>query len=400
MRRIVTVLVTVVTVCLFGSGCERAPSVSNGSDAGGADEDSVGIIEFDDDLPFVYIDRGRAVFSFSPRPTGEQGEFIMLGVGDFAALPGGGVAFSNRGSDEVAFLSRDAELMAVIGGRGEGPGEFVGVHDLAYCASNGSLAVIEDDRVTWMRVEVDEESQLSVRLDSVVTMRAAGLVSSNASVVGLDPVCRLIYHVRNRLPASATGERETESLMRLTSSGPDGIVALSGRTVRTGRPRLFTEVPVMGVTRSGPAYARGDSAKVDMFDWSGTLTRTITWREPPAPVDSDEWERAGAMLGDDGDAGTRPLHRPLLSNDMLADPLCACLMVRRFSLPDPEIAGRRLPPETWILIQLHEDPTIAELRFAEGMRPVLATEGGIWAVGEDEFGLETVYFVPLSDSGP
>ena len=42
---------------------------------------------------------------------------------------------------------------------------------------------------------------------------------------------------------------------------------------------------------------------------------------------------------------------------------------------------------------------MTELRFADRMRPVLATEEGVWVVDEDEFRVETLYLVPLTDSG-
>jgi hypothetical protein len=325
---------------------------------------------------------------FHTEPTAEADDFVIFGAGDFSSAGDSEVAFFNRGTAELVMLSNDLARVSRFGRRGEGPGEFLRVLDTAICRRTGQLLVVETNRTHWLTRDGTNWAGGAVTFDSISTW----VRPPRTEFVGLDPDCRSIYRVQG-VPESGEGY----ALDSVFSVGPDGghmKLALPGLDSREGRAFLFAKSPEVGVLRSGLAYLREDSARVEVYGWDGALEQSIRWHGVPTEVSGAEWRRAGGITEPAGSG--RPSVRPFAS-EMLADPGCSCLMVRAWSLPQSDRPGRREPPERWFWLWVgeSESPSIVELEFPLSLVPVLPTDLGIWAVGEDEFGVESIYFFEM-----
>jgi len=400
MTRVVPPLPSVVALVLLVSACspdaDHAPlSVQEGT------ENGVRVTRFAGAIPTHHVDLDRHAVRFSPEPSGIDGEFVLYRASYFTALPDGSMAFANRGTNQIAVLTEDGRLAATFGRAGDGPGEFRQIASLAFCRASSRLAVFGRDRVTWLNVTLGSDSVVEVDLDETEVIRGGEDVQffrQRTSLIGLDSECRPVYHLRALPDSDPTTHRQRDELWIMDGRDSESVLRLPTRRPAEGRAVVFAPRLRYEVTSEGIAYAGGDSAVVSIFDVDGRSTRVLRWADDLGPVPAEEWERAAALYSEEvARRGSPPPHRPVVG-DLVADPACACLLVRRFTLPNVDASGYS-PPNDWLLFRFGSSPSATELRFPTSASRVLATERGIWAVGTDPLGVETIYRLPLPDVG-
>ena len=92
-----------------------------------------------------------------------SGEWTLFGIEDLDRMEDGRLVLVNRGSQELLMFDRDGEFLQSIGGRGEGPGEFMDPIELDFIA--GDSIVVWDWRLGRLELFGPDGSQgRSVRL--------------------------------------------------------------------------------------------------------------------------------------------------------------------------------------------------------------------------------------------
>jgi hypothetical protein len=95
-----------------------------------------------------------------PRP-----EYSFSTVRDVALLPTDQVAVADGGSQEIRFFDLEGQLLTVVGGRGDGPGEFRAIREFAVLPG-GPLLVWDIQRQSVTVFDGDREVSVTYRVDA------------------------------------------------------------------------------------------------------------------------------------------------------------------------------------------------------------------------------------------
>jgi len=222
--------------------------------------------------------------------------FLFDGIQDVALLPGGGIAVADGQSREIRLFSENGQPVAVLGGRGEGPGEF--------------------QELNWIRVLTDGGlAAFDARVHRLTTFSGDGSLAetrtlewpAEASFVEAEPVLdsgALLVHfiVPEGRP---TPPREGVELRSQTNEylwyGPHGVERLGrlpGNVIYTSTidRRAVLGVPPFGrraVVASGPGLAvwgRSDRAALQVTRGRGAV-RTVEVQLQAVPLTEELWER-------------------------------------------------------------------------------------------------------------
>jgi hypothetical protein len=268
-------LAFLVTGFLVPGGCaldDRPPSVAVTA------RDSAGVTI----LEHAALDSTTAPWVLGNEPLYRVGAAgsgrIFERIADAAILADGRVVVADiGGTQELVVLGRDGSLEHVLGGRGEGPGEFT---DLNHVAAGPGGRVLAQE--SWGAITVFEA-------DSVVHTRSARapdqvmLLGGDDRRIFLGPpfgmvIGRLYPEAWRRVPlvvldvaterADTVGEVDWDQSLNFHGRDP---FAASGFAVWVG------ERFVVG---------RGDVPELRWLDSTGRVQRIVRWSDPPAPADS------------------------------------------------------------------------------------------------------------------
>ncbi len=235
-------------------------------------------------------------------------EARLTRVAGIVEVPGG-VAVLDWGDDRLKVFNDDGSVRFVMGGHGEGPGEFLNPsmdHDLTH---DGQILITDGHfRVTW----IDPLTGENESRPQAVTWSAAHVAPDRFAVI----------HVR------MTEElRQVESLA-LMDAGFNLVETLA--TVPEGRvvdvpSAVHPEYPARISRPFYPAFrwwaqagliaaCQGDAYRVELFDYDGNRLRVVEWDAPRRSLTSAEWDSVQAWVrrnyGEDWAAVWDALDRP------------------------------------------------------------------------------------------
>lgn len=220
----------------------------------------------------------------------EAGDPEFGGIRDGVLLSGGGVAVTDGQSRQIFFLSPSGEIEAILGGPGQGPGEF------------GSLA-------STMRLAGDTVAVQDLGNQRVNLFHGGELVGSAAGpremlawsfAFGVDPDGRLLLGLPFgfspnfpepwlRLPIMrqdlATGVIDTIASFGWIQNAED----------RAGNP--FSAVGSVAASRGMPVVGRGDIPKLRWFDGEGRVQQIARWSAERRPVTDAFWDAYAEAYG-------------------------------------------------------------------------------------------------------
>lgn len=222
--------------------------------------------------------------------------FLFDGIQDVALLPGGGIAVADGQSREIRLFSEDGKSVAVLGGRGEGPGEF--------------------QELNWLRVLPDGGlAAFDARVHRLTTFSETGTLAetrtlewpAEASFVEVEPIldsgAYLVHFIvpEGRLAPPQEGVEVHSQTKEYRWYGPQGIERLGrlpGNVIYTSTidRRAVLGAPPFGrraVVASGPGVAvwgRSDRPALQVTRGGGAV-RTVEVPLRAVPLTEELWER-------------------------------------------------------------------------------------------------------------
>lgn len=312
-------------------------------------------------------------------------------------LPGGGVAVADGSAAEVRFFDASGELVAVVGGPGEGPGEFARLAGLGPGPDGGLWAWdFGLRRLTWIDPDGGIRRVASLPPQPPV-LDAAGPLGSDTFLF------RQLWGARAAAVSDATGfRRDPVAWVVFDGAGhlTDTLAMVPGREViltsENGRGVMTT--PLFGRTSSGTVRRGraviGDQVahEVREFDAEGDLRRIVRFQGPDLGLDEDEY----AVAVEDRVAEAPPAARPGVRRSYAEMPRPerrpshgALFAGGEGDLWVEEWAPGRLPPGRWFVF----DSAGRWLGRVEAPPGFTATQvGRDWIVGveTDDLGVESV----------
>lgn len=214
-------------------------------------------------------------------------DFQLIMDGTF--MTGGRVAVADANAHQVVVLRADGSVERIVGGPGQGPGEFrwiASVHHLG-----GDTLLVEDDGNA--RMSIFHEGRLvrsyPAREFSVsqglLAMGVAGrdlIMRSDAYIVADFPGEWMQAHVVRHRVDSQVWDTLTayDRARRMPAAGVPNPLGPSGRT---------------GLTKGAVLLSRGDRPQVEVLDLATGARRIVRWQEAPRPVTDQLWDESAAF---------------------------------------------------------------------------------------------------------
>jgi len=393
-----------LAVALLVAGCGEA---RDHPDAPAVDpmieRDSAGVLIIES--PSSVLDR-RAGWQVGPAPD------LILGQGEGDArhqffrvagvvgLPGGKIVVADEGSFHFRWFDERGAFLTSVGGRGQGPGEFMRIRLLPGWAP-GPLVVHDPTlrRLTW--IEPGGEGFQTLSLTSAPLperVRGPELADSTHGLFLSPP---------DRCPAEGLCD---ESGALLWIDLERGTVDTLGVTLRRtftitdfSVPLLVTvpydRTPAYAMGPAGPLWAEGKEYEVREYDPEGRLTRILRIASEPRPVSEADLDlQADAWVGG---AISRDDARAIIDRMDISPHL-------------PTFSALRVSPAGWIFAEQFRVDSNAPARWlvfdpsgvAHGYLEVPADltvhyigDDHLLGVRENEFGVESVVRYPLAEEG-
>jgi hypothetical protein len=213
----------------------------------------------------------------------ETGDHLWQRIQSGTLLTGGRVAIADAlGARQIVVLSSSGDVDAVLGGPGEGPGEFGFIRSLHHLGGDTILAV--DPNLARATLFHGREV---VRIDPL-----DGLVFYRMTAISTDGAGRLILVSDSYWPY--TEEPWVGAVLArydLTASRTDTLVRFDympgrrqGQTVNVLRPRGWA-----AAGRRNLVSTRSDRAQVERYALDGRLVQLMRWTEERRPFNDSVW---------------------------------------------------------------------------------------------------------------
>jgi len=234
------------------------------------------------------IDDMPADFQLSEKPDWvmgwSQGDYLFQNISAGHFLSDGRAVVADGRSREVVLLSVDGQVDQILGGPGEGPGEFTGIPGMVV---QGHDTIVVQDAVAG-RLTFFHEGRMTH------TYPLADLpFDHHRTIVGIDNRNRLIFY-----PISTPfGGTFDEPWLRAPLIGLDlstGVFDtafvfdyLGNTNAREGY--LVGRMGTLAITRSGYIYGQGHRSRLEFMDFDGQVIRVLNWEEAPLVATEDYW---------------------------------------------------------------------------------------------------------------
>jgi hypothetical protein len=330
---------------------------------------------------------------------------IIFGVRGVLRQPNGDLIVANSGSQSLLAYDSIGSLLAEIGGRGEGPGEFQGMAGLGTCAG--------DTIVVWSgsRASLFDAERVFVR--SVPTNRDGGGLRR---VGGISSDCSKLL-VIDRMPQAPTARSWPHVIRWLPEDGePVTLREFPGRPMarvgESNRPLPFGPVPVWATDGDRVYLGLADRPEVLVFDGRGAELASIRWDADARPV-TDQDRSTGKGLYDEEIAAEMQRLPPEVASQIpwprwedipLAEtkPSYSDLLVDDegnlwvLEYPDamggqPELYRPRVGEEPEIWSVFNEDgASLGSVEMPSGLELLAVADGHAIGVFRDEFDVEVI----------
>lgn len=224
---------------------------------------------------------------FEAGALGNPDELDLYNVRDMVRLGDGTTVVANSGQLELVFLSSTGQVVAVAGGRGEGPGEFNHL---------GSLGLFRGDSVFAVDYARGRVSVFDKKGDFGRAILLHSLVPPGYWPVGALPDGRFVVFSDDFMIGGGVFPRDSTWLMIVD---PDTEAADTvGRFPKSyaGDPpgsMALGPLAIMAMGRDHFYWGRGDAFEFHQFDLDGTLNRLISKDWEPYRVTDRSWRRSG-----------------------------------------------------------------------------------------------------------
>ena len=324
------------------------------------------------------------------------------GVTGLARLGDGTVVVADGGSQEIRFFESAGALKAIVGGPGEGPGEFTGLSGLG-AGSGGEVWAYDFSlrRITWMNGSGDVEDFTSLGPMPPI-LNSVGPLADGTFVL------RQLWGATQVSEATRTGlRRDQVAFVRFDGEGAllDTVGLFPGREVyltdENGRGVMstppFARNSVGTIWQGGIVIGTQDSFELASYGPGGEVTRVVRipdWDVTLGPGDLEEYVQTRLEeVPPEGRPGVRqeleampaPDNRPAFGG-LLADE-AGNLWVGEWSLY-PAI------PRRWTVL----DPSgrwLGEMVMPGGFFPFAIGEDWLLGVETDDLDVQYVVIYPL-----
>lgn len=312
-------------------------------------------------------------------------------------LSDGTIAVGNGGSGEVRFISSGGAAVGSVGGRGEGPGEFLLLQSLGILPGDTVWAYdFQLQRVSFVTAPgtVTRTVTLRPRLPSAVPV---GYLADGSFLMG-----QMWGSGNPSAPLSPGVTREAAAYVRYDHEGGliDTVGLFPGREVllslEEGRP-VMGAVP-FGRSASHAIFPEGfvvgdqEAYELRVFSSEGMLERILRWAGPSLELDDSEVDAWRALQVSSAPPARRQEVRAHLSDVPVPDRRPAY----RSLLVDQEgavwVGAYAHPSETarrWDVFR-SSGQWLASVLMPPGFRPLHVGSDWILGVGRDALGVERV----------
>ncbi len=269
--------------CASDTEMEYSPCADTGATQPFVAEDSAGIAIRKTSCSFAMAEIGWTIDSIPDLELGggETGPVQFERISGVAALPDRGVAVVDRGARELLYFDAHGRLLARLGGRGKGPGEFESPY-LVRTPLSDSLLVFDGrlQRFNWYPVDAAVPPLIEVSHEpGIHGVRALqGIVGDRMLIE---------FHIFSQEMFQQPGVTREEPKFLWIGTGSEDSVLLGLFQVERlytlmndgGRPHSaeipFSAYPSAAVSDKGPLITSGNEFQVLRFDTAGSLTQIL-----------------------------------------------------------------------------------------------------------------------------
>jgi hypothetical protein len=201
-------------------------------------------------------------------------------IADVVVLANGDVLVVDTNAGQVTLLGHDGEFKKILGGKGQGPGEYVAPN--AAERTRGDSVIVEDQRNN--RLNILSPNGEFARSISVDGRGQFGLTPVGMLSDGRVLFWPLLYSSgRSQVEGSVWLEVDVFA-MDLTLGIPEPILRLPAHLEERQGGKLVTHAfPQYALLGGGPNalwWARNSQAELRQFDHSGSLRSIVRWEHP------------------------------------------------------------------------------------------------------------------------
>lgn len=369
-------------------------------------------------------------WSLSAEPVVEIGagaspDVALFHVTDVAPLEGRRVAVGTNTPPRALIFEPDGTLAAIVGRKGEGPGEFASVGSVVPLGAD-SLAVWDPDRRRIAVFTSDGRFARDVDLSAIAPMsaRAAASEQMTSGMTHLLPSISgsLVLWGEGALSPSRGEpviERPEMPAYRITPDGEElaSYGSVPGMMTHVGGPAGALPLPLGARTyavTTDDAFVVGtaDTTEIRVFAPNGELTRIVRWPDHDRAVEGPFLSKWSDMVNARPEMRSfvEPLPRParfpayegLIATDtgeiLVGDyPGPRGIWPIRHAHEGPEAFAPeiRVPARRWLVFNA-DGALAAHVRTPEGFEPYTVREGFMWGVYTDEVDVESIHAYQLS----
>jgi hypothetical protein len=270
-------IIALLSAAVVGSGCgsgERpAPVV----------RDSAGIRIVENDRP-AWSDEQR--WRVGPEPSVDIGRdsapaHLLNGVRWAQLLSDGRIAVLNGGTADVRLFNATGRHLATIGGRGQGPGDFVAPSRVLELGGDSLLVLDNNHRLQFTLFGPDG------RYARAFTVPLS-LGGERTDLLGWFPDGSSLVRRHELDDSVPTGSlvRQFASLFRLGNGGIilDSLGLFPGLTTASSGPYMWGPIPHAAVHDTTIFFGPADSYEVRRYSWNGALSGIVRLARPSVPT--------------------------------------------------------------------------------------------------------------------
>ena len=339
---------------------------------------------------------------------GNGGPITLSRVHSVRVFPDGRLVVADAGTEQVMIFDRTGTLMARVGARGDGPGEYRRVADVHICGED-SVAIGDGVNVHFFDGRGEFVRRVGYRIDG-----------SSSSLVAVSTDCRRVLVRQEAEPPPLDAWGPIESTFAWLDPTERADTVASEALTEFWTRALYGEIGTFGVPW-GTIYAaaadgndlvagHGRAPEFRRYDASGRLTEIVRWGEWPQPIGREDrrhyaQQRAEWLEGMPDHPETRfwfpaldeypelPSHKPLFDR-LLADDR-GRVWARVFPARSIGFLDSRLPDEPWPnQVWRVFDPAgvwLGELTLPERFDLQAVVRDRLYGILKDSLGVETVH---------
>jgi hypothetical protein len=219
----------------------------------------------------------------------------LFEVGDARLRSDGKLLVVNAGSAEILVFDSAQHLEAAWGGRGEGPGEFSALADVADCAGD---TIIARDLARLTVLGPHGEFSRTIPVEGRLTPSRA------FELIGASDDCSAILLAlrRGRQPESGEvvfryptevfwAQLDSGSAVPIGSFPGSEVLAVEVVGRRVGARFVFGVEPQWTTDGDKTFYGPADRFEVQVFSAAGELERILRWGAEREPIGENDWKR-------------------------------------------------------------------------------------------------------------